>query len=236
MNKWIKIGMAVAAIVVGDGGAILYNQYLSPKLTDESVFVAKAPISANSRIQAADLKQVLIPRNIVQPGSITNLMDAVNKLAAANIQTNQPITDALLETDALQPQKGQEIVALNSKWIAALPDTLRRGDHVTIYLYHQNGNTPISNTKAVQSVTKTTAAYLQNIPVEFVHNGSNQEITNQSTQHQPTTGTLTSRSNGSGDPAEVELLMSPQKYADLVSHVESGSQLVLAYSVTGEGQ
>ncbi|SFV03662.1 SAF domain-containing protein [Alicyclobacillus macrosporangiidus] len=245
MKPWLKNTLAGATLLVGVGGTIVYNQYLSPIINDAPAYVATRNIEPNTVIQAGDIKAVHVPRAIVVPSAISDPNAIVGKMAAQTIVVNQQITPVDLETDPLVPQKGQYIVPIISQWIAAMPDSLRRGDKVTIYVRpapsSTSGTSPTAPPAVSQHSTPAPTApnnfmsqvsqepLLQDVPVEFVRNGSNQEVQNAP----PVTlggGVLAERQNGTANPSEMELLMTKTDWDKLYAAVQANNQLVFVYA------
>jgi hypothetical protein len=230
LKTWHKNAIAATFVVLCAGGSVVYDQLLAPKLKDATVYVATHPLAANHIITSADVRPILIDRSYVSPTAVTDEQQIIGKMAAQVIAQNQQITADQLESDPLVPGPGQYIAPIMPNWIAAVPDSLRRGDKVNIYAYppHSPGGAPTPTGSMVSNLVQSQMPILTDIRVEYVRNGSNQEVLNAP----PVTiggGALGERENGTATPSKLELLVTQDQWNQLYSTVKAGNQLVFVY-------
>ncbi|KPV42686.1 SAF domain-containing protein [Alicyclobacillus ferrooxydans] len=235
---WVGNALAGISLVVFVGGAVVYEQYLSPILQDTTVWVAATNIPPNTLLTAHNVKTELVPRRILETGAITNPVFLRNKRSATLLAANQQLTAKDLETNALTPVGNEQIYPIPSSWIYAIGGGIRRGDSVSIYAYPKN-NTPgtPSNSFSTSKTTTQTATsssqsvasvILSHVAVEYVRNGSNQEITNASPNALSSTNPYAQQENGNGTPTTVDLLLTPVQFQQLKT-LSLTNQFIFSY-------
>lgn len=225
MKLWLKNTLAGTVFVFGIGGTIAYSNWLRPILNDQKVYIAKSTLAPNAVIGSNDWTATRIPRSDVPVGALTSPTSFVGKMARATIPQRGIFTDSNIENNPLAITTNTQVFELTSSWIADVPDSLRRGNEV--YIYVLQNTTPATPTNIHQA--ETTAPLLSNVPVEFVHNGSNQEVLN---VNPPSSGDLGTRANGTSVPSKVELKLTDSQVNQIMSAIASQEKFILTYSTS----
>jgi len=226
MKSWLLNVIVGAVSVLSAAGSVAYNQLLAPQLNDKTVYLAARTVLPNTMISNSDLRAALVPTANVSPTAVLDPSKIIGKMAAQIVSQNTQITTSDLEDNPLVPSGDDIIVGINQSWISSVPNTLRRGDLVSVYVApsHQSGPT------ASSLAPLPTNPILTNVPIEFVQNGSNQEVINSSSG--TNTSSITpnwgdSRANGSSAPAFLELLISSNDWTtSLYPYIIAGDQLI----------
>lgn len=218
MKVWVKYTMAASIFLVGGPGSVAYNQFVSPYMNDQTVYVATANLSADTPITSYDFRGIPLKRSHVSPGAITNPYSMIGLYTTEAMSKNQQFTALTLEPDPLTLTPGTQDVPIPSSWIAAISPTIRQGDFVKIVPMPptQTGSVP-QQSLPVHSRT------LNNIPVLYVHTSSNQEVQNESVSP----GTPLARDNGSGIPNNIDLKMTNAEADQVAKDVQQGDKLFI---------
>ncbi|MFD1674153.1 flagella basal body P-ring formation protein FlgA [Alicyclobacillus fodiniaquatilis] len=235
VKQWFKYGAATVVFLIGCGGTIAYTNWIRPVLNDQEVWFATKTLTPNAMIQASELTHGYMDKDHIPEGSVLDENQIVGKRASVTIPENGIITNSNLETDSLALTKGTQDFQVSSDWIASIEDTLRRGDHVDIYLLPSDQETMTTGSNGAGHKTAAINAamqsppYLKNIPVEWVHNDSNQEVVNNSAQG---TGDLGSPENGTAVPSKLELKLTNNQVSELVTAIKAQNKLIISYLPT----
>lgn len=219
--------LAGLVLVATVAGTIIYNNYLSPILHDKTVLVASKTLQTNQVLDATDFKSVMVPTSLLEPGVVTSASQVSGMMSAQVITANQQITQNDLEANTLTPKANQEITPISPNWIYSVPDSLRRGDTVDIYVYPKP---QLGQTMQPSQLTKnaTKGPLLKNVTVEYVHNNNNQEVTN-APGPVDNGGPLSLRENGTANPDLLELLLTPSQIVTL-QNLSITNQFIFTYS------
>lgn len=229
----MKHSLAATVFVVGIGGTFAYVNVLRPELVDRTVLLATHTIQPNQVITRQDLIAQRVPTDVLPTGYLTPSDSVIGDMAAQVIPTHQVLSSSAVEKSPLALTRQTIDVPIVSTWIAGVPDSLRRGNLTDIYLYKQTPSSEVRAKKslsagAMQHITTREQPLLTDIPVEFVRNGQNQEVTSNS--RDTNSYGLASRANGTAVPEELELAMTQQDFSKLLHRLEEGYQLIFAYS------
>ncbi|MCF8568150.1 SAF domain-containing protein [Alicyclobacillus tolerans] len=224
MKIWLKNTLAGTVFALGIGGTIAYSTWLRPILNDEVVYIATTTIAPNAVIERGDWTKARISRNVVPVGAVVSPSTLVGQMASTTIPQHGIFTASNIEKDPLAITPNTQDFQLSRSWISVVPDSLRRGNEV--YMYLLPSTTPATPHNITQA--ETGAPFLSNIPVEFVHNGSNQEVLN---ANPPVSGDLGSRANGTAVPSDVELKLTNSQVSEVISAIAQKDKFILTYSI-----
>lgn len=233
MKAWAKYTIAGVVFLIGAPGSVVYNQYLSPYLNDQTVYVATTNLNTNTPVSVQQNGKILVyfkpekmKRTQVSPGAITNPQQLIGLYTAQSMSENQQFTNLTVEPnpDAIMP--GTQDVPITSSWIAAMSPTLRQGDYVKIVPIPPNQTSvSVSNQSSSLSLQDLAGnqSPLDNIPVLYVHTTDNTEVTNAGT----TSDSSMARDDGSGMPSNIDLLMTNTQASLLASYIQQGYKLFI---------
>ncbi|GMA65649.1 SAF domain-containing protein (plasmid) [Alicyclobacillus fastidiosus] len=235
MKTWVKYTVAAAVFAIGGPGSIAYNQFLSPYLNDETVYVASQNLGANSPINTSDFIALQLKRTEVSPNAITDPTQLEGMYTTQTMSKNQQFTSIDIEQNPLALTPGTQDVPITSSWIAAMSPTIRQGDYVKIVPLpptqtsiavspNVNGKNPNGNNQPINSLQdlENANSSLDNIPVLYVHTSDNQEVTDASSSTTPT-----SRDNANGMPNNLDLKMTNAQAETLAGYIQQGYKLFI---------
>lgn len=212
MQGWKRSAIAASVAVIGLGILVTWDLYVNPKITEATIVVAKTTIFANHTILSTDLTKEKTLRINIVPNEIMNKQDLIGKVATTEIGQGLPFMPYMISQNDLVPNEIHSTYPISPNWIQSVPSTLRRGDHVNLFLVPaQQG--------MITVYTGTPAAvlgnpFLTNIPVEYVLNSQGQEITDLNPSNTATSDE--NRQNSTGNINQIELLLTKKQGRQLL--------------------
>ena len=215
MKGWKRSAIAASVAVIGIGLLVFWDLYLNPKLTEAEIIVAKHTIIGNHTIQASDLTTEKTLRTNLVPNEIMNTKALIGKATTTEIGQGLPFMPYMISQNDLVPNESHSTYPVPPTWIQSIPSTLRRGDHVNIYLVPNQQGMITVYTGRLNTMLGT--PFLTNVSVEYVLNSQGQEITdlNPST----TATSAENRQNSSGDINQIELLLTKKQGRELLNAI-----------------
>lgn len=226
-----------------------YDTTWSDQVNASVVVVASTEIKEGEALTNANTKKIkiknkYIPMNYITGDSYINL-DATRRINQGEILTSD---DA--EEDFLTLKDDQMIVALPDTWIQNLPDTLRRKDHLKLYLIKQvevnsiqvaqpdtgvavdqakslgESVSPENLTLINQSIENNTPI-LDDVVVAYFRDGSNGEV--MSTDNPLGTNGSNDRLKGTSVAKKVEVVMTQKEVLLIKDAMALGYKLFIGY-------
>ena len=215
MKPWMKYTMAATVFAVGVGGSIVYNQFLAPYFTSQWVYVATTPLGPNKPIGNQFVRERL-PDSAVSPGAITQMMQLQGNYTTQRMAARQQFTSVNVQPNPYTITKGYEDVPIPSGWIAAVSDTIRQGDDVSLV--------PLSPQNGLQPGSVLLHTDLNHLLVLSVHTQNNQEVLTSPQVGVQSEGT---RQFGTGSPANLDLKMTTKQAQAVARYIAEGEKLFI---------
>ncbi|WP_209124355.1 hypothetical protein [Alkalihalobacillus sp. BA299] len=187
----------------------------------------KEPISKDKITVERRSKKDLI-QDVVYSSDLNQI---IGEDAAQRIVSNSMISKQMIDFEDMTPNssKGEAIRPIPAEWIYATPGSLRRKDRIDIYLIDETliaklqGKDSSNKDQPVQVVSDKEEAkavqlkpILQDVPVIYVKDGANKEVTNQDGKQ---AGGLQQRLNASGKVSELEVLLNEEDFNKIADSV-----------------
>lgn len=216
IGTWKRPVIAVIATLVGAALVVTWDLYLHPKLTETTVVVAAQTIHTNTPITKSDLTTETILRTNEIPNQINDSYELIGKVATVEIGQGLPFASFMISQNDLIPNETHQTYIIPLSWIYAIPNTVRRGDHITLYL--------VPNPQVPHFHVVNTKPFMVSVPVEYVLNSQGQEVTNLNPSS--TANSAENRQNSTSTINEIEVLLT-QKQGQALIHACSVNMMQL---------
>ena len=210
-NNLRKIWMMIISIIVSIAGvALLYylNQYLAVQINTQAIPVVREYIPAYTTITTENYNQFIstkiTPKLAISEEAFLSKEEILGKTSTIPLGKGGQLLYWKLDSQGLVPKENERIFALPEKYFYTHPNTLKRGDLITIY--KKGESIPI----------------LEGIKVVYARQASNSEVVQ---KREESTGILLGTSNQlhldnerlflSGPIDELELFLSPEQWERL---------------------
>jgi pilus assembly protein CpaB len=191
-KKIIIIAMFLSLIT-----ALLVYVYMSgpktaaPKVEYATVYVAAKTMPARYKITSADIKQVQIAKELLNPSSITNLENITGKLTMERIIAGeQIINERLADEDGVllsySMPEGTRAVSMNVNEQINVANLIRPGDFVDVVASFEKEE--VDNGQIIKVYPRLTRTVFQNVKVLAL--GQNMTLSVDKLQELPATVTL----------------------------------------------
>jgi Flp pilus assembly protein CpaB len=140
-KKWVA-ALSVACGVVAAGGLYLRDQSGHELVR---IIVASRDIPGREIVQAADLKEVMVPAAAVVKSAVQDESQLVGKMLLSAVYAGEQIRPQRVKPSPLELAPDEEAIAIQSDLVAAVGGLLQAGDVADVFL-----TVTVPNTKRVE--------------------------------------------------------------------------------------
>lgn len=226
--------LALIAVIVAIGLAILWSMYLDEKVNTLKVYRTNIDLPKAAMINAANLSLINMKVENVPDGAIKDLSELQGKESVIALPRGTILTKSLFDDANVVLNNDQIFTPIPNQWIFSTPGSLRRKDMVDIYAYplkntestvknseNGQGSNSINSTSTVNNVVYDTGPVLSNITVAFVKDSSNQEVKPSNDKQQ--------RFDATGNISLLELVLTDEQFNLLKTIALEGYKFIFVY-------
>lgn len=132
-KTWIMV-ISIIISLAGIVGLYYVNQHYAVQINTEQMPVAKRYIPAYTIITEEMIEYKITPKLAISDEAVLLDKDIVGKMTAIPIGQSEQFLYWKLDERGLFPKGDEEIFAIPMDYIISYPDTLKRGDTITIHV------------------------------------------------------------------------------------------------------
>lgn len=229
--------LALLGLAGGPAIVLAYTFYLEPIIGRVDIVVAKQDIERGKKLSADQFELKAIKKEEVVDTSYKNIEELIDTESRYLIKKGQQIIPEMIDKNGVYPNPDQWNAPLPQSWLFAVPGSLLRGDHVTIYAvpskekeekfdvssggFVQEKSIPkaLSPDQIVKIADKAKILVLDDVVVSYSKANNNVEVTSKGDQRLEPTGSV----------AAVEIIVNQDQWKKLSAYALNGYQFILMY-------
>lgn len=247
----VNLGIGISLFIILIAFIVSWQFFIKDKIDTVPVVVVKPGVNIAKKdvITKSDLTIQRRSRKDLINNYVpaTKISDVIGEDAGQVIPGNDMVSYSMIDYDHLIPnaKKGQAIRPIPHDWIYAMPGSIRRKDHVNIYIISKDDlknmspdqTNPNSNQTMTASSNKKDSSVttipdtsfmtpiLTNIPVVYAKDSSNNEVVSSDPKNQQE-----KRLTATGQISELEVILNNQQFEKLATAVvDKGAKLYFTY-------
>lgn len=210
-----------------------WETYGRKKFLYKEIVVLNTEVKTGTPITKSMVAHKYYEQSTLMNNAITDGNELKEKAADQYIPANTPLASQYFTSSTVKLNSNQQILSLPAAWIASVPDSLRRGDTISICPFTGSNNqttTGPTNTngstvntyseKQLDAIKSNAGDELVSTVVAYVKDANNKEIVDASS---------TNRLDGSAKIDSIEIIVTDEQMQKLKSSYESGNKFVILY-------
>lgn len=211
INKYLVLGISFFLLFISS--FIVIQMDLLGGIRSTQVVLAKDDIPRDKVLTNDDIFLGNIPSELVTDGMVRNPKEVIGKLVTDEIGKNMFIVHSKLEEAVIKPTEEHKIFLIPSGWIAEIQGTIRRYDLINIHAI-----VDISKKEEIL-ISQKNEAILKSVPIAYIKDRKNSEVQDVEESE---------RLKGSARPAQIELSLTDEQFAQLEKLYIEGYKFVFS--------
>lgn len=209
--------------------------YVEPSLNTIQVVKAVEDIPRGTLMTSSVVQVVQIKSEEYVEGAFTRLEDLIGLENKYFIRKGQQIIPEMLDMEGVTPKEGEWNAPIPNDWIFAMPGSLLRGDHISLFAVpperaqektellfaEEQPRQPkiLSPEELQKEIEKYKTPVITDLVVSFSKAGNNVEVTTEDHQRLKPTANV----------HNIEVVVDQQKWEKILSHTLQGYRFIVMY-------